>query len=318
MRALVTGGGGVIGSNLAEALLRRGAHVRVVDNFVTGRRENLADSGAWAAAGGGVFELLEGDIRRPDVVGRAVRERDVIFHLAAIPSVARSVADPLTSHQVNVDGTLNVLLAARDAGVRRLVFASSSSIYGDSPTLPKVESMPNQPISPYGLDKLAAETYCRLFHQLYGLSTVALRYFNVFGPRQDPASEYAAVIPRFIAAALAGRPATIYGDGEQSRDFTFIENVVAANWLAASAGDGVSGQVLNIACGARTSLLELVRMIGAAAGANVTPRHEPPRPGDIRHSLAGVEKARDVLGFTPQIGLEEGLARTIAWWRAQG
>ncbi len=318
MRALVTGGGGFIGSNLAEALLRRGAQVRVVDNFATGRRENLVDADAWAAAGGGVFELLEGDIRRPDVVGRAVSERDVIFHLAAIPSVARSVADPLTSHQVNVDGTLNVLLAARDAGVRRLVFASSSSIYGDSPTLPKVESMPNQPISPYGLDKLAAETYCRLFHQLYGISTVALRYFNVFGPRQDPASEYAAVIPRFIAAALAGRPATIYGDGEQSRDFTFIENVVAANWLAASAGDGVSGQVLNIACGARTSLLELVRMIGAAAGANVTPRHEPPRPGDIRHSLAGVEKARDVLGFTPQIGLEEGLARTIAWWRAQG
>ncbi len=317
MRALVTGGGGFIGSNLAEALLRRGAQVRVVDNFATGRRENLVDADAWAAAGGGVFELLEGDIRRPDVVGRAVSERDVIFHLAAIPSVARSVADPLTSHQVNVDGTLNLLLAARDAGVRRLVFASSSSIYGDSPTLPKVESMPNQPISPYGLDKLAAETYCRLFHQLFGLSTVALRYFNVFGPRQDPASEYAAVIPRFIAAALAGRPATIYGDGEQSRDFTFIDNVVAANLLAASAGEGVSGQVLNIACGARTSLLELVRMIGAAAGAKVTPRHEPPRAGDIRHSLAGVEKARAVLGFTPEIGLEEGLARTIAWWRAQ-
>lgn len=288
----------------------------MLDNFATGRRENLADAPAWAAGGGGQFELLEGDIRQPDVVRRGVEGREVVFHLAAMSSVPRSVKDPLTSHQVNVDGTLNLLLASRELGVRRFVFASSSSVYGDAPTLPKVESMPNQPISPYGLDKLAAETYCRLFHQLYGTPTVALRYFNVFGPRQDPASEYAAVIPRFIAAALSGAAPTIFGDGEQSRDFTFVDNVVAANFLAASSDESVCGDAYNIACGARTSLLDLVRAINGAAGTSVKPRHEPPRPGDIRHSLAGVEKARKALKFNPQVELQEGLARTIAWWRA--
>jgi nucleoside-diphosphate-sugar epimerase len=315
MKVLVTGGGGFIGSNLVESLLRRGDDVLVIDNFATGRRENLRHAGEWAASGGGAFELLEGDIRDVPAVRRAVEGREVVLHQAAIPSVGRSILDPLTSHQVNVDGTLNLLLAARDLGVRRFVMASSSSLYGESPTLPKVETMPPDPISPYGLDKLAGETYCRLFHRLYGLNTVALRYFNVFGARQNPASEYAAVIPRFVTAALTGGEPTIYGDGQQTRDFTYIANVVAANFRAAEAPESACGLAYNIACGLRISLLDLVARIGAACGRTFAPIHEPGRPGDIQHSLADVELATTGLGFTALVGLDEGLRRTIEWYR---
>jgi len=317
VKVLVTGGGGFIGSNLVEALLRRGDDVRVIDNFATGRRENLAEAESWAAEGGGHYELLEGDIRDPETVRRAVEGCDVVLHQAAIPSVARSVADPLTSHGVNVDGTLNLLLAARDLGVKRFVAASSSSLYGESPTLPKVETMCPDPISPYGLDKLAAETYCRLFHRLYGLGTVALRYFNVFGPRQDPSSEYSAVIPKFTAALLAGRAPTIYGDGGQTRDFTYIENVVRANLLAAEAPEEACGEAYNIACGERISLLDLVERLGRITGREIAPVHGDPRPGDIRHSLADIGKARRLLGYEPVVTLDEGLERTVAWYRRE-
>ncbi|MBP7148396.1 MAG: SDR family oxidoreductase [Acidobacteria bacterium] len=310
MRVLVTGGGGFIGSNLVEALLGRGDDVRVIDNFSTGRRQNLARAESWARAGGGRFELMEADIRDRDAVARAVAGREVVLHQAAIPSVPRSVADPLASHTANVDGTLHLLLAARDAGVRRFVYASSSSVYGESPVLPKVETMPTDPLSPYALDKLAGETYCRLFTRLYRLPTVALRYFNVFGPRQDPASQYAAVIPRFITAVARREPPVIFGDGEQTRDFTFITNVVRANLLAAEARDEACGQAFNIACGDRVSLLDLVRRINEALGADVAPRLDDPRPGDIKHSLADIGKARRLLGYEPAVSLQDGLAAT--------
>jgi nucleoside-diphosphate-sugar epimerase len=316
LRVLVTGGGGFIGSNLVEALLRRGDDVLVLDDFSTGRRRNLARAGDWAGGGGGRYELIEGDIRDDATVRRAMAGRELVLHQAAIPSVARSVDDPVTSHTVNVDGTLTLLLAARDAGVRRFVMASSSSLYGESPTLPKVETMPCDPISPYGLDKLAGETYCRLFTRLYGLPTVALRYFNVFGLRQDPASEYAAVIPRFATAILAGRPPTIYGDGQQTRDFTYIANVVEANLRSAEAPDVACGEAYNIACGERISLLDLVTAINRLAGGAVRPAHEAHRAGDIQHSLADIGKARRLLGYEPRVGLEEGLTRTIEHLRA--
>ena len=315
MRALVTGGGGFIGSNLVEALLGRGHDVLVLDDFSTGRRENLAEAPAWAAAGRGTFALLEGDVRDRATVERATRGRDWIFHLAAVPSVVRSVADPLTSHLVNVDGTLLLLLAARDQGAKRFVFASSSSVYGESETLPKVETMPTAPISPYGLNKLASETYCILFHRLYGLPTIALRYFNVFGPRQNPASEYAAVIPRFVAAAFAGERPTIFGTGEQTRDFTYVANVVEANLRAAEAPETACGQAYNIACGDRISLLRLVSRISELAGRPLDPRHEPARPVDILHSMAGIEKARLGLGFVPRVSFDEGLAKTVDFFR---
>jgi nucleoside-diphosphate-sugar epimerase len=310
-RYLVTGGGGFIGSNLTEALLGQGDAVRVLDDFSTGRRENLRQAGEWAGHGGGQFELIEGDIRDLETCTRALQDVDYVLHLAAIPSVQRSVSDPAASHGVNVNGTLNLLLAARDAGIRRFVFASSSSLYGESESLPKIESMPSAPISPYGLQKLTGESYCGLFHRLYDLPTVALRYFNVFGPRQDPNSEYSAVIPRFIAALSAGRPPTIYGDGEQTRDFTYIANVVDANRLACQAGSDALGRAFNIACGSRVSLNELVRAIGELTGREVAPRHEDPRPGDIRHSLAGIDAARSDLGYEPAIDLTEGLRRTL-------
>jgi len=310
-RYLVTGGGGFIGSNLTEALLDQGDDVRVLDDFSTGRRENLERTGEWAAGAGGHFELIEGDIRDQQTCAQAVQGVDYVLHQAAIPSVQRSVSDPAASHDVNVNGTLNLLLAAREAGVRRFVFASSSSLYGESESLPKVESMPSAPISPYGLQKLTGESYCGLFHRLYGLPTVALRYFNVFGPRQDPTSEYSAVVPRFMAALQDGQPPTIYGDGEQTRDFTFIANVVDANRLACQAGSGALGRAFNIACGSRVSLNELVRVIGELTGREIAPRHVDPRPGDIRHSLAGIDAARSDLGYEPAIDLTEGLRRTL-------
>ncbi len=314
MRALVTGGGGFIGSNLVRALLGRGDDVRVIDDFSSGRRENLADASRLASEGGGRFELIEGDIRDESAVRRATDGRDVVFHQAAVPSVARSVADPLTSHEVNVDGSLRLLLAARDAGVRRFVAASSSSIYGESPTLPKVESMPPNPLSPYALDKLAAETYCRLFTKLYGLETVSLRYFNVFGPRQDPDSEYSAVIPLFVTAIANGRAPTVFGTGEQTRDFTYIDNVVDANLQAAEVPASACGEAYNIACGARVSLLDLIDRIGGILGKPTAPVHGPPRAGDIMHSLADIEKSRAKLGYEPAVPLDDGLERTIEWF----
>jgi nucleoside-diphosphate-sugar epimerase len=309
-RFLVTGGGGFIGSNLVEAILGRGDDARVLDNFSTGRRSNLDGAAGWAKAGGGAFELIEGDIRDPGTCARATAGADFVLHQAAIPSVQRSVKDPLASNDVNVTGTLNLLLAARDAKVKRFVMASSSSLYGESEVLPKVETMPAAPISPYGLQKLAGESYCGIFHRLYGLPTVALRYFNVFGPRQDPASEYSAVIPKFIASIKAQTTPTIFGDGEQTRDFSYIANVVQANLKACSAGPDALGGAYNIACGERISLNELVGILAGFAGRPVTPSYAPHRPGDIKHSLAGIEKAERLLGYRPDVTVREGLRRT--------
>jgi len=307
---LVTGGGGFIGSNLVEALLGRGETVRVIDNFATGRRANLEHAPRWAESGRGRFELVEADIRDLDACRTAVAGCEYVLHQAAIPSVQRSVEDPLATNAVNVGGTLNLLVAARDAKVRRFVMASSSSLYGDSPTLPKVESMAPAPISPYGLQKLAGETYLGIFHKLYGTPTVALRYFNVFGARQDPGSEYSAVIPKFIAAIKEARRPTIYGDGEQTRDFTFIANVVAANIAACAADSAALGGAYNIACGDRISLNELVRILSGFAGRDVAARYAARRPGDIEHSLAGIDKARALLGWSPEVSVRDGLRRT--------
>lgn len=310
-RFLIIGGAGFIGSNLTEALLLHGDSVRVLDDLSTGRRENLALAGDWSKTGGGEFELLEGDIRDADTCRQAMRDVQYVLHQAAIPSVQRSILDPVNTNAVNIGGTLNLLEAAREAGVQRFVFASSSSLYGESETLPKVETMPCAPISPYGLQKLAGETYCRLYHRLYGLPTVALRYFNVFGPRQDPASEYSAVIPRFITAVKAGRPPTIYGDGEQSRDFTYVANVVLANQLACVAGTQALGGAYNIGCGERITLNDLVAEIGQIMQHEIQPEHGDPRAGDIRHSLAAIDAATERLGFRPEVALREGLERTI-------
>ena len=307
---LVTGGGGFIGSNLVEAILRAGDSARVLDDFSTGRRENLSGASGWARALGGTFELIEGDIRDLATCRKAAAGCDFVLHHAAIPSVQRSVADPLASNHVNVTGTLNVLVAARDAKVRRVVMASSSSLYGESETLPKVETMTPDPISPYGLQKLTGETYFGIFHKLYGTPTVALRYFNVFGPRQDPASEYSAVIPKFIAAIDRGSRPTIFGDGEQTRDFTYVANVVQANLRACAAGPEALGRAYNIACGERISLNELVRILAGFAGRAVTPEYAPHRPGDIKHSLAGIDRARGFLGFRPETTVIDGLKRT--------
>lgn len=312
MRVLVTGGGGFIGSNLVEALLRRGDDVRVIDDFSTGRRSNLEEVEIWRSAGGGAFELIEGDITCAEIVRRAVEDCDVVLHQAAIPSVARSVLDPMASHRVNMDGTLTLLIAARDAGVRRFVAASSSSLYGESEELPKVETMAPAPISPYGIDKLAGETYCRVFTQLYGLPTVALRYFNVFGPRQDPGSEYSAVIPKFASMMMEGQAPTVNGDGSQTRDFTYIDNVVQVNLLAAEAPEEACGEAYNVACGGRISLIELIDRLNGILGTQLDPVFGPPRAGDIQHSLAEVSKAGRLLGYDPAVSIDEGLARTVA------
>jgi nucleoside-diphosphate-sugar epimerase len=303
MKVLVTGGAGFIGSNLVRALLARGDEVRVLDNFSTGLRANLAGLSD-------DVELVEGELRSYERVHNAVRGVEVVFHLGALGSVPRSVQDPLTSSAVNVEGTLNVLLAARDEGVRRVVFASSSSIYGNQDEFPLRESVPPDPISPYGVAKLAAERYCVSFARVYSsFETVALRYFNVFGPRQDPRSQYAAVIPLFVTAIAAGEPVTIFDDGEQSRDFTYIDNVVAANLLAAEA-PGASGRIFNVSAGAPASVNELAERIGQLLGKPVERTHLPPRPGDVRRSWADVSAAREVLGFEPSVSLEEGLRRT--------
>jgi UDP-glucose 4-epimerase len=304
---LVTGGGGFIGSHLVDRLLELGHAVRVLDNFSTGHRANLRRTLAH-------IELIEGDLRDPDTVRRAMQSAEIVLHQGALPSVPRSVNDPRTSNAVNVEGTLNVLLAARDAGVRRVVVASSSSVYGDTPTLPKVESMPPTPRSPYAISKLAAEQYTCAFAALYGLETVALRYFNVFGPRQDPTSQYAGVIALFCTAALHGRSYTLQGDGLQSRDFTYVDNAVQANILAATAPD-VAGQVFNIACGQRITLLDMVAILNRLIGRDLPIEYGPPRAGDVRHSLADIGRAKQLLGYTPAFDVAEGLARTLAWYR---
>lgn len=309
MRAVVTGGAGFIGSHLVEALLARGDEVVVLDDFSTGRRANLEPFAAR-------IELVEGSITDPGVCARAMAGADHAFHQAALGSVPRSVADPVTTHDVNLTGTLNVLVAARDAGVRRVVYAASSSAYGDTPVLPKHEGMAPLPRSPYAVTKLAGEEYCRAFHASYGLETVALRYFNVFGARQDPASRYAAVIPLFFAAALEGRPPEIFGDGEQTRDFTHVDNVVRANFLALEAPAAALGEVFNVGCGGRISINQLWQGIRDIVGADVEPVYLEPRAGDVRDSLASLEKARSLLGYEPEVGLEEGLRRTADWARA--
>ncbi len=301
MRVLVTGGAGFIGSNLVEQLLRDGHAVRVLDSFVTGERENLArltDA-----------EVFEGDVQSFERVHNASRDCEVVLHQAALPSVPRSIGDPLMSNVVNVTGTLNILLAARDNGVRRVVYASSSSVYGAETALPKVESMRPRPISPYAVSKLAGEGYCHAFSTVYGLESVALRYFNVFGPRQNPGSQYAAVLPRFITAALEGRRPVIFGDGEQSRDFTFVDNVVQGNLLAMSAPEIGEG-LFNIACGERISLNQVLATLGEILQLELTADYVASRPGDVEHSLADIERARAGLGYEPSVGFEEGLRRT--------
>jgi nucleoside-diphosphate-sugar epimerase len=305
---LVTGGAGFIGSHLCEELTRRGHLVRVADSLVTGKRRNLAHLPN--------VEFLEGDLADVAFAAKAVRGMDFVLHQAAIPSVPRSVADPITSNQANVDASLNVLVAARDAGVRRVVYAGSSSAYGNSATLPKEENMPGRPLSPYALQKLVAEQYCQMFTQLYGLETVAIRYFNVFGPRQDPGSPYSGVISLFAAALLEGRPPTIYGDGEQTRDFTYIANVVDGVLRACEAKD-VSGEVINVATGERVSLNALLGIMSAIVGTTVRPVFKQTRAGDVAHSLADISKARRLLGYAPIVTLQEGLRLTLDWCRSE-
>ena len=305
-RYLVTGGAGFIGSHLVEELVSRGEGVRVLDNLSTGKIENLSP---WLER----IEFMEGDLRNPEAVRRACREVDFVLHQGALPSVPRPIADPISSNDCNVGGTLNVLLAARDEGVRRVVYAGSSSVYGDTPTLPKREDMPANPLSPYAISKYTGEMYCRAFFWLYGLETVVLRYFNVFGPRQDPTSQYAAVIPRFILALRHGEAPLIYGDGEQTRDFTYVGNVVSANLLACTAPDAV-GSVINIACGARTSLNELVRHLKEVVGSSAEPTYADPRPGDVKHSLADISRATELLGYHVEVPLHDGFRRTAAFF----
>lgn len=301
--SLVTGGAGFIGSHLVRALLERGDEVRVLDNFSTGRRENIAEVLR-------DIDLIEGDIRDLAACAEACNDADTVFHLAALGSVPRSVDDPLTTNAVNAVGALNMLVGARDAGVRRFVFSSSSSVYGDTPVLPKHEGMRPMPRSPYAVSKLAGEEYCRAFHLSYGMETVVLRYFNVFGPRQDPNSQYAAAIPRFVTALLEGRRPVIYGDGEQSRDFTYVANVVNANLLASQSTEA-PGEILNIACFDRITVNHLVESIAALLGKTAAPEHLPPRVGDIKHSLASIDAAERVLGYRPAVLFAEGLATTV-------
>jgi UDP-glucose 4-epimerase len=303
---LVTGGAGFIGSHIAEELVREGERVRILDNFSTGKRKNIApflDR----------IELVEGDLCDLEAVRKAVRGVDFVLHQGALPSVPKSVQDPLATNQANITGTLNVLVAARDEGVRRVVYAASSSAYGDGPSLPKEESMKPEPLSPYAIQKYAGELYCRSFFSLFGLETVSLRYFNVFGPRQDPASQYSAVIPRFITALRDASPPTIYGDGEQSRDFTYVENVVRANLLAARV-PGVAGEMMNFACGSRYTLNQLCRSLQEIMNTRIQPLYADPRPGDVRHSQADIRKSQRLLGYTAHVSFEEGLRRTVAFF----
>jgi UDP-glucose 4-epimerase len=308
---LVTGGGGFIGSNLVRSLIEIGHAVRVLDDWSTGSPANLAGLDD-------DVHIVEGDVRNPYHVARAMAGVDLVYHLAALPSVARSVADPFSSHSVNATGTLIVLAAARDAGASRVVYASSSSVYGDTPTLPKHEEMPISPRSPYAASKVAGESYARAFTYSYGLETVSLRFFNVFGPRQNPRSEYAAVIPRFATSMLASRAPEIFGDGHQSRDFTFVGNAVDACVGAGSSGPEISGEVFNVGCGTRVSLLEIVEMMNSLLGAAQVPIHGPRREGDVQHSQADITKATKLLGYHPAVTVQDGLARTLDWFARSG
>ena len=304
---LVTGGAGFIGSHVVRGLLARGRRVRVLDNLSSGKRENLREIAA-------DIEFIEGDICDISVCERAAAGAELVFHLAARGSVPRSVADPLGTHHANVTGTLNVLVAARKAGARRLVFSASSSAYGDTPVLPKHEDMKPRPLSPYAVSKLAAEQYCTAFWNCYGFETISLRYFNVFGPRQDPKSQYAAVLPAFISRMLRGERPVVFGDGEQTRDFCYVDNVVAAN-LAASDAPKLAGEAVNIACGERTSLNEIIRRINQHLGTSITAEYQPARAGDVRDSLAALDEAKRVIGYAPKVMFAEGLQRSVGWYR---
>ena len=306
MTTLVTGGAGFIGSNLVRHLLEQGERVRVLDDASTGHAENLD---------GLDVELVRGDLRDAGTVRSCVDGVELVYHLGAIPSVARSVEDPASTHDVNVNGTINVLRSAGEARVRRVVFASSSAVYGETPGLPRTEDQATTPISPYGASKLAGEAYCRAFSRVFGLETVSLRFFNVFGPRQDPASEYASAVPRFVSRLLDGEPPIVFGDGHQSRDFTHVANVVRACTLAAQAGPGAVGEAINVGCGVRTSVLDLIGTIAGIVGAEVEPMFAPPRPGDVRDSEASLEKAERLLGYRPAVSVRDGLADAVAWFR---
>ena len=304
---LVTGGAGFIGSHLCTALVERGARVRVLDNLITGRRANLAHLA-------GRIEFIEASITDEAATRQAAEGVSVIFHQAAIPSVPRSVKEPQLNHDANVNGTFNVLMAARDAGVKRVVYAASSSAYGETEELPKRETMLPAPLSPYAAAKLVGEYYCQVFTRVYGLDTVALRYFNVFGPRQDPTSPYSGVISKFVTSLLSGEAPVIFGDGEQSRDFTYIDNVVDANLRAAEA-PAAAGEVMNVAIGERITLNQLLAELQQIIGTNLKANYAETRAGDVRHSLADISKAQRLLGYTPQVGLAEGLQRTVAWYK---
>ena len=305
---LVTGGAGFIGSHIAAALAEGGARVRVIDDLSTGHRENLDEIDA-------NVDFIEASLTDDDALRKAMEGVELVFHEAAIPSVPRSISDPRATHIACVDATFSLLLAARDAGVKRVVYAASSSVYGDQPTLPKFEEMRPDPLSPYAVAKLVGEYYCRVFTRSYGLESVVLRYFNVFGPRQDPTSQYSGVISRFIAALHSNKPPVIFGTGEQSRDFTYIENVVAANLSAAETTSGV-GQIINVANGERTTLNELLEVLKTLTGRDdVTAEYQDPRPGDVLHSLADNTRAKEMLGYQTLVGLEEGLRLTIEWWK---
>jgi UDP-glucose 4-epimerase len=310
-KMVVTGGAGFIGSNLAEHLLSMGFSVTVIDNLSTGREQNLS---GWSEKAGKLFQFLRADINDTDRLQQAFTGVSYVFHLAAIPSVARSIEDPALTQLANINGTLSVLTAAREAGVKRVIAASSSSIYGDEPNLPKKEERVGRCLSPYALSKFVTEEYCRLFWELYRFEAVALRYFNVFGPRQDPNSHYAAVIPRFSTRMLEGLPPIVYGDGEQTRDFTFVSNVVDANWKAATSPN-VAGQAFNIGCGLRTSLNQLIGILNKILGTQIKPIYESARQGDVRDSLADIGKARTMLGYFPVVSLEAGLERVVNWHR---
>jgi nucleoside-diphosphate-sugar epimerase len=308
MAYLVTGGAGFIGSHIVEELVRRGEKVRVLDNFITGKRENIA-------AFRDLIELIEGDIRNLKTCRQALGGVDYVLHQAALPSVPRSIEDPLLTNEINVKGTLNLLLASHEAKVKRFVFASSSSVYGDDPNLPKKEGSEGIPLSPYAASKFVGEKYCQVFSEIYGLETISLRYFNIFGPRQDAFSQYAAAIPLFITKVLANESPEIFGDGEQSRDFTYVANAVEANLRAVEAPPEASGGVFNIACGERTTVNTLAREINKLVGISRGPIYAEPRLGDIRHSFADISKARRVLGFEPKVSFRLGLKKTVAWYR---
>ncbi|MFC2165096.1 SDR family oxidoreductase [Acidobacteriota bacterium] len=308
-RYLVTGGAGFIGSHISEELVRRGYAVRVLDNFITGKEENLTSFLE-------NIEVIRADIRELSVCQKAIKDVDYVLHQAALPSVPRSIEDPMLTNSINIEGTLNILIASRDEGVKRLVYASSSSVYGDDPRLPKKEGAEGKQLSPYAVSKLAGEKYCQVFSHVYDLSTVCLRYFNIFGPRQDPHSQYSAVIPKFITRLLKGNAPNIYGDGKQSRDFTYVSNVVDANLLAAKTPD-ISGEVFNIGCGSQTTVNLLAEILSKIMKADIEPSYDKERLGDVRHSFADVSSAEKALHYNPHVQLEEGLARTVEWFKAQ-